>query len=100
MEYLGILMAGFAGGATRGLVGFVKHQYSYRDAGFNLLHFVGMTIISGAIGLFVAVSVEQTQVTFLGGGGLTPAIAFIIAYAGGDFIENIAKIIYRKGDKE
>lgn len=89
-------MAGFGGGAVRGLVGFVKHQYSYRKAGFNLLHFIGMTLISGVIGLLVAISIEQSSITLLGG-SMTPALAFIVAYAGGDFIENIAKIIYRKG---
>ena len=95
MEYLLILIAGFGGGAIRGLVGFVKHQYSYSKVNFNLGYFLMMTFISGMIGLLVAVAVNQTEVQFLGG-TFTPAIAFIVAYAGGDFIESVAKIILKK----
>jgi len=93
--YITILIAGFGGGAVRGLVGFVKHQYSYSRAGFDLRHFLAMTFISGIIGLLIAFAVSQTEVEFLGG-LYTPAIAFIVAYAGGDFIENVAKIILKK----
>ena len=95
MEYLAILIASFGGGAVRGLVGFVKHQYSYSKVEFNLLYFLGMTFISGVIGLLVSVSIFQTELEFLGG-SFTPAIAFIVAYAGGDFIESIYKIIVKK----
>lgn len=95
MEYLMILIAGFGGGAVRGLVGFVKHQYSYKKTGFNLKYFIGMTFISGMIGLLVASSVRETEITFLGG-SFTPALAFIAAYAGGDFVNNIYKIIVKK----
>ena len=93
--YIAILVAGFGGGAARGLLGFVKHQYSYSKAGFSLSHFLAMTFISGIIGLLVAFAVAQTEAEFLGG-SYTPAIAFIVAYAGGDFLENLAKIILKK----
>jgi len=95
MNYLGILIAGFGGGAVRGLVGFLKHQYSYKSTGFDLKYFLGMTFISGIVGLLVAFSVNQTELDFLGG-SFTPAIAFIVAYAGGDFLDSIYKIIVRK----
>lgn len=94
--YLYILIAGFGGGAVRGLVGFIKHQFSYKNVPFNLLYFLGMMFISGIIGLLVAVAVKETGLTFLGTFTLTPALAFIIGYAGGDFLENIYKIIVKK----
>jgi len=37
-----ILIAGFAGGMVRGLVGFIKYQYSYKNVGFDLYYFFGM----------------------------------------------------------
>ena len=29
--YFSVLAAGFGGGMTRGLVGYIKHQYSYKN---------------------------------------------------------------------
>lgn len=34
--YIQILIAGFGGEVIRGLVGYIKHQYSYKNVGFNL----------------------------------------------------------------
>ena len=95
LDYLFILVAGFGGGAVRGLVGFVKHQYSYSKVGFNLWYFLGMTFISGVIGVLIAFAVSQTGLELLGE-TFTPAIAFVVAYAGGDFVESVAKIILKK----
>lgn len=94
--YISILVAGFGGGALRGLVGFIKHQFSYKNVGFRLPYFLAMMFLSGIIGLLVAVGVEETGITFLGLDYLSPALAFIIGYAGGDFLENIYKIIVKK----
>ncbi|MCK4782009.1 hypothetical protein KAS79_03775 [Candidatus Parcubacteria bacterium] len=94
--YLLILIAGFGGGVIRGLVGFVKHQYSYKNVGFNLPYFFGMMFISGIVGLLCAISIEETGVNFLGLSCISPGLAFIIGYAGGDFIENVYKIIVKK----
>ena len=33
---LPVLISGFSGGATRGLIGYLKHQYSYKNVGFDL----------------------------------------------------------------
>ncbi len=96
--YLSILIAGFGGGAVRGLVGFVKHQFSYKNVGFNLPYFMAMLFISGAIGLLSAMAVKEAGITFLGLDYISPALAFIIGYAGGDFLENIYKIIIKKSD--
>jgi len=97
--YLAILIAGFGGGAVRGLAGFVKHQYSYKNVKFNLKYFLGMTFISGIVGLLVAMGVRETASESLNI-PLTPAVAFIVAYAGGDFLENIYKIFAKKSSQK
>jgi len=89
-----VLLFGFFGGAIRGVVGFLKHQFSYRKVPFNLPYFLGMSTISGIIGLSVASAVSGIGLTF--NGLFSPALSFIIGYAGGDFIENIYKIIIKK----
>jgi hypothetical protein len=77
-----VLAAGFGGGMVRGLVGFIKHQYSYKNVGFNLFYFLSMVFLSGVVGLLTA-TVFDGNVVF----------AFIVGYAGGDFVENAYKII-------
>ena len=63
--YLSILIAGFGGGTVRGLVGFVKHQYSYKNVGFNLPYFSSMMFISGIIGLLSAIAVKEIGLNIL-----------------------------------
>ncbi len=92
--YTLILIAGFGGGAVRGLVGFIKHQFSYKNVGFNLKYFLGMAFISGMIGLLAALAVKEVGLTI--NDIFSPALSFIVGYAGGDFIENIYKIIIKK----
>lgn len=92
--YLAILIAGFGGGAVRGLVGFIKHQFAYKNVKFELSYFVTMMCLSGVIGILAAVAMQELGFTLFG--SFTPALAFIIGYAGGDFIENIYKIIIKK----
>ena len=94
--YILIFIAGFGGGALRGLVGFIKHQYSYKNVEFKVSYFLTMMFLSGIVGLLTAISIKETGITFLGIDYLTPALAFIIGYAGGDFLENIYKIIVKK----
>ena len=91
-----ILIAGFGGGVLRGLVGYIKHQFSYKNVGFDLKYFIGMMFLSGIIGLLIATAIKETGIQFLGTDDLSPALAFIIAYAGGDFLENLYKIILKK----
>ena len=93
MSYL-ILGAGFLGGAVRGLVGFTKHQFSYKNVAFKWPYFLGMTFISGIIGFLSVYTVKNIGFTLEG--AFTPALSFIVGYAGGDFIENIYKIIIKK----
>jgi len=89
-----IIIAAFGGGILRGLVGFVKYQFSYKEVKFRLSYFLGMTFVSGIIGTVAAIAIKEIGFTLLG--SFTPALAFIIGYAGGDFIENIYKIIIKK----
>jgi len=89
-----IFVAAFGGGVLRGLVGFIKHQFSYKDVKFRPYYFLGMMFISGVIGSVATIAIKEIGFTVLG--SFSPALAFIIGYAGGDFIENIYKIIIKK----
>jgi hypothetical protein len=92
--YISIVIAAFGGGIIRGLVGFIKHQYSYKNVGFKLPYFLGMMFVSGTVGLLCALAVKEVGFTLFG--TFTPALAFIVGYAGGDFIENVYKLITKK----
>ncbi|MBL7141813.1 hypothetical protein ISS21_01810 [Patescibacteria group bacterium] len=80
-----ILVAGFCGGVIRGLVGFIKHQFSYKDVGFHLPYFFMMMFLSGIVGLVIAYAFKQN-----------PSFSLVVGYAGGDFIENVYKTIRKK----
>lgn len=80
-----ILIAGFGGGVIRGLVGFIKHQFSYKNVGFKVPYFLVMMFLSGIVGMVVAFAFNQ--------GAL---FSLVVGYAGGDFIENIYKTIKKK----
>jgi len=83
--YFPVIIAAFGGGALRGMVGFVKHQFSYKNVGFNLPYFLAMIGISGVIGAMTAAAFN-----------INATFAFIIGYAGGDFLESVYKIIAKK----
>lgn len=89
-----ILLAGFLGGVVRGLTGFVKHQFSYKNVGFKWPYFLGMTCLSGVVGLSSSIAVQGVGFSLEGGFG--PALSFVVGYAGGDFIENLYKILIKK----
>ncbi|MFC1630266.1 hypothetical protein ACFL06_01910 [Patescibacteria group bacterium] len=55
-----------------------------------------MMFISGIVGLLTAAAIREIGFDFFGFTYLTPALALIIGYAGGDFLENIYKIIIKK----
>lgn len=91
-----ILLSGFVGGIMRGLVGYIKYRSSYKNVSFQTGYFIFSVAVSGAVGLLAAWVTKDLGMTFLGLSALTPAIAVIIGYAGGDFIENIFKILTGK----
>ncbi len=94
--YIIIFIAGFVGGFIRGLVGYIKHQFSYKNVPFRWKYFLGMMAVSGLIGMVSAVAIKELGLTLFG--QFTPALAFVIGYAGGDFLENIYKIIIKKSN--
>ncbi len=94
--YISILIAGFGGGILRGLVGFIKHQYSYKNVAFRLPYFLLMVSMSGAIGIISAIVVKELGISFLGLDSFPASLAVIIGYAGGDFLENIYKVVIKK----
>jgi hypothetical protein len=55
-----------------------------------------MMFVSGIVGTVAAIATKELGFTLFG--GFTPALAFIIGYAGGDFLENIYKIIVKKSN--
>ena len=89
-----IIIAAFGGGVLRGLVGFIKYQFSYKEVKFRPYYFLGMILLSGIVGTVATLAIKEIGFTLLD--SFTPALAFIIGYAGGDFIENIYKIIIKK----
>ncbi len=83
--YIPVLVAGFVGGTIRGIFGFVKHQYSYKNVGFKAPYFFLMVFLSGIVGLIASCLITGNII-----------FALIVGYAGGDFIENIYKMISKK----
>ena len=83
------------GGVLRGLVGFIKHQFAYKNVGFNLKYFLGMMFLSGVVGVITASAVKEIGIES-GNMFFSPALALVVGYAGGDFLENLYKIIAKK----
>ncbi|MBM3205661.1 hypothetical protein FJZ41_02300 [Candidatus Shapirobacteria bacterium] len=80
-KFLIYVLAGFVGGITRGLVGFVKNKTIEKANHFKPQYFLITILISGIVGGAAgALADTEWQVSFLAG------------YAGTDFIENLYKI--------
>jgi len=92
--FIYIFIAAFMGGFVRGLVGWIKHQFSYKNVPFRPKYLIGMAVLSGLVGMVATIAIKELGFTLFG--QFTPALAFVIGYAGGDFIENIYKIIVKK----
>ena len=56
--FIYIFIAAFGGGLVRGLIGFIKHQFSYKNVGFNLPYFLGMMFLSGIVGFLTTVAIK------------------------------------------
>ncbi len=91
-----VLLAGFVGGVMRGLVGYIKYRSSYKKVPFQTGYFIFSVLVSGAVGLLAAWVTKDLGIKFLGLPEITAAIAIVIGYAGGDFIENLYKILTGK----
>lgn len=93
---MNILIAGLVGGVLRGLVGYIKYRSSYKNTPFIPGYFALSVGVSGVVGFLAAWVTQDLGISFLGLATLTPALGFIIGYAGGDFIENLFKILTGK----
>ena len=93
---ISLLLAGAGGGVVRGLMGLTKHRLSYKEVEFKPLYFFGTVAISGFIGLTVTWAIVDSGLTLPFTSTINTAIAFIIGYAGGDFIENLYKILLKQ----
>lgn len=93
---INLLLAGAGGGAVRGLMGLTKHQLAYKEVEFKPLYFFGTVAVSAFIGLTVTWAIAGSGLTLPFTTSVNTAIAFIIGYAGGDFIENLYKILLQK----
>jgi hypothetical protein len=93
---LTILLTGLLGGIIRGLVGYLKYRSSYKNTNFMWNYFALSVGISGLVGLVAALVAKDLGITFLGLPAISPVIAIVVGYAGGDFIENIFKILTGK----
>ena len=91
-----LLLAGALGGVVRGLVGYTKYQFSYKNVPFNLIYFLIIVGLSAVVGVTVTWAIDNSGLIIGGITSLNPALAFIIGYAGGDFIENVYKILAQK----
>ncbi|MCX6760589.1 MAG: hypothetical protein NTZ84_00575 [Candidatus Nealsonbacteria bacterium] len=94
--FIQIFIVAFAGGFVRGLVGFTKYQFSYKSVPFRPKYFLAMMFVSGLVGTMAAIGTKELGLTLFG--NFTPALAFFIGYAGGDFLENIYKTIIKKSN--
>ncbi len=90
------IIAGVIGGLLRGGLGVAKYSLSYKDVNLRPWYFGGTVALSGLLGGVAAWVTHDLGLAFLGVEKLSPVIALIIGYAGGDFIENIAKILFKK----
>jgi len=86
---------GFLGGILRGTVGLIKYTQSYKDVEIRPIYFAGSVLISGLIGLLSSWIIQDMGIAFLEMKELPLSIALVIGYAGGDFIENVYKIIIK-----
>jgi len=88
-----LLVAGFVGGFIRGIVGYLKYQFNYKNVPFKWNYFLMMTVLSGVVGLATGWLVKGIVTDT---GSITVFYTFLAGYAGGDFIENAYKIIFKK----
>lgn len=91
-----LLIYGALGGIVRGLVGYMKYQFSYKNVPFNWRYFLIVVGLSAGVGMSVTWAINGSGITVYGISELNPALAFIIGYAGGDFLENVYKILAGK----
>ena len=91
-----LLLAGAGGGLVRGIVGFLKHQFAYKNVEFRPADIGFIVLLSAFVGLTVTWAIAASELEIVALVQINPAIAFIVGYAGGDLIENLYKILVGK----
>lgn len=91
-----LLLAGAGGGLARGIVGFLKYQFAYKNVEFKPAYIGFIMLLSAFVGLIVTWAVTSSGLEIVALAQINPAIAFIVGYAGGDLIENLYKILVGK----
>lgn len=86
------IIAGLLGGVVRGLVGYVKYLSSYKGVKFDWKYFLLMSGLSGLIGGISGYIFNGIMEP----GAMNQFYAFLAGYAGGDFMENAFKIVFKK----
>lgn len=89
-------IAGAIGGLIRGVVGVVKYSNSYKDVEVRPYYFASTIVVSGAIGLITAWIVKDMGMEFMELNRWPLSLGVVVGYAGGDFIENIFKIVVKQ----
>jgi len=87
---------GFLGGVIRGVVGLIKYVQSYKDVEIRSWYFLVTIFVSGLVGLSCSWIINDLGISFLGLTETPLSLALVIGYAGGDFIENIFKIVIKE----
>jgi len=88
---MSLLIAGFFGGFVRGLVGYLKYHYNYKNVKFHWGYFLLMVVVSGGVGLAAGWAVQGVIA-----GNVNAFYCFLAGYAGGDFLDNAYKTIFKK----
>jgi uncharacterized membrane protein YjgN (DUF898 family) len=86
------LVTGLLGGVVRGLVGYVKYLTSYKGVKFDWKYFALMAVLSGMVGAIAGWVFNGIMEP----GAMNQFYAFLAGYAGGDFMENALKIVFKK----
>ena len=84
---------GFLGGVIRSLLGLIKYSQSYKEVKIKPWYLLSTTLLSGFVGLITAWVISDLGIALLDLENLPLAFALVVGYAGGDFIENIFKIM-------
>jgi zinc transporter ZupT len=91
MNYIFLVM-GLLGGLVRGLVGYTKYLTAYKGVKFNWVYFLVTVGVAGVVGGMSGWVFNG----IMGDGAMNQFYAFLAGYAGGDFMENAVRIIFKQ----
>lgn len=89
-------LGGLLGGAVRGIAGYLKKNLASKKEKFNFQYFILIVVLSGIVGSSSALVTSSLGTKELSLQSLNFSLAFLIGYAGSDFLESLYKIILKK----